>query len=73
MLKQKIKARIGMSHLTPEGRYQIYTLKSLGQVINAISRTLGRAKSTISEDINLNTGGPCLSIGVRFGEEKLNL
>ena len=46
-----------MNHLTPEERYQIYTLKSLGQGINAISRTLGRAKSTISEEIKRNTGG----------------
>jgi len=46
-----------MNHLTPEERYQIYTLKSLGQGINSIARAIGRAKSTISDEIKRNTGG----------------
>jgi len=45
-----------MNHLTPEERYQIYTMRSLGQGINAIARALGRAKSTISEEVKRNTG-----------------
>jgi transposase, IS30 family len=46
-----------MHHLTPEERYQICTLKSLGQGVNKIPRALGRAKSTISAELSRNTGG----------------
>ena len=45
-----------MHHLTPEERYQICTLKSVGQGVNEISRVLRRAKSTISAELSRNTG-----------------
>jgi len=46
-----------MNHLSPEERYQIYTLKTLGQGINSIARAIGRARSTISDELKRNTGG----------------
>ena len=46
-----------MNHLTPEERYQIYTLKSLGQGINSIARAIWRASSTVSDEIKRNSGG----------------
>jgi IS30 family transposase len=40
-----------MNHISPEERDQIYTLKTLGQGINSIVRAIGRARSTISDEL----------------------
>lgn len=44
------------THLTAEERYLIYALKSNGVGINEIARQLGRAKSSISRELQRNKG-----------------
>ena len=46
-----------MQHITQEERYQIYAFLKVGYSMSAIARELNRSKSSISEEINRNTGG----------------
>jgi IS30 family transposase len=45
------------THLTREERYQIYALKKAGQTQSQIARILARSESTISRELNRNSGG----------------
>lgn len=45
------------THLTREERYQIYALKKAGHIQSEIANVLGRSPSTISRELNRNSGG----------------
>ena len=46
----------GYHHVTQEERCQIYALKSIGISLRGISRQIGRSISTVSSEINRNSG-----------------
>lgn len=56
-LTSQSKLQMTYTHLTREERYQIYALKQTGQTQKQIAHVLERSESTISRELNRNSGG----------------